>query len=129
MSETIEARALRWACGDDTGLSSKAILNVMTGSGKPSRYNYPRDDEDFGRCHRLLNLIPEWRERMTEMSIVGPEWAALAPRWSDLTEAHEQRPLQNARSLIRAIIDPIQNADPNVIKFGGGELIMGGRKP
>lgn len=51
---------------------------------KGSRYEHPRDPADLGRCLRLLNLEPECRKRLPEMSAASPEWAALIANWREL---------------------------------------------
>ena len=80
-------RAMGWIVGNDTGASSKAIWAHMMGVGMPTEWGWsgPADPDDFGRCYRLLELMPEWRERMKEMAAnCGPEWAAIAPAWNEL---------------------------------------------
>lgn len=64
----VEGRAIYWALGDDTGISSKAIARHMTGA----RHGIfgaspPSDASDRGRCIRLLELIPEWLPRLDEL--------------------------------------------------------------
>ncbi len=78
---------LRWLTGGDTGTSSKTIWSVMTGRtiGGRHRPSVPWDPDDFGRCHRLLELFPAWRSRMHEVAARYPEWAGLVTEWGDLT--------------------------------------------
>lgn len=61
-----EQRALYWALSGDTGISSSAIAQHMTGSGK-RQMQPPSDADDRGRCIRLLEIIPEWIDRLPEM--------------------------------------------------------------
>ena len=53
----------------------------MTGPGKPM------DSDDFGRCHKLLELAREnghnWRERLFEFP--PPGWERLVEAWGQLT--------------------------------------------
>lgn len=65
---SIEQRALFWASSDDTGVSSKTLLAHMTGNPKPGYTSPPSDADDRGRCIRLLELIPEWIERLPELA-------------------------------------------------------------
>lgn len=60
--QSINSRLVDWYSSDDTGSSSKAIAAFMT--GRSSSGDFPWDGGDFGRCHRLLQLIPEWRPRL-----------------------------------------------------------------
>lgn len=79
----MDARLSKWFFGHDTGLSSKAIAFFMMGT-RDVYFNYPHDVSDFGRCYRLLELIPEYRKRLWEMRGVNPEWTALIEHWEEL---------------------------------------------
>jgi len=65
----VEQRALFWALSGDTGVSSEAIARHMTGNSYDGRFGFspPSDASDRGRCIRLLELIPEWLPRLSEM--------------------------------------------------------------
>lgn len=79
-----------WLLSDDTGISSKTILAVMTGSNV-SRYSRPpADPSDFGRCYRLLQLFPDWRARLNEVADKFPSWAGLVKEWDELTAMYEE---------------------------------------
>ena len=85
--------ALRWIAGSDTGSSSKAIWrHMMTGDAVEDRWgaSYPHDPDDFGRCYRLLELMPDWRPRMVEMVKYNAEWRALVGAWDELTVMYAQ---------------------------------------
>jgi len=62
-------RACQWIISDDTGISSKVIWAVMMGV-KPNNVSTPSDNSDFGRCYRLLKLMPEWEKRLNELKKV-----------------------------------------------------------
>jgi len=84
----IPQKALEWIVGGDTGISSENIWAVMVG-GHGKRRNgfnnfHPSDPADFGRCARLLTLVPEWRPRMDEMRILSKEWSALVDHWDEV---------------------------------------------
>lgn len=68
-NNTIEQRALQWALSDDTGISSETMCAyfVNVSKGGPFGSQAPIDACDRGRCIRLLNLIPEWIERLDEL--------------------------------------------------------------
>jgi len=78
-----------WLAGDDTGISSLTIYSVMTGV-RVSRTGIPHDSDDFGRCHRLLSLFPEWRGRLGEVAARFPEWRGLVEAWGELEGLYEQ---------------------------------------
>lgn len=68
---SIEERALRWIVGEDTGISSRAIWAVMMGVHEHCRdRSTPADAWDFGRCFRLLKLIPEWEDSLHKMKAI-----------------------------------------------------------
>jgi hypothetical protein len=77
-----------WICGYDTGTSSKTIFAVMRGT-EPNHADMPYDPDDFGRCYRLLALIPEWRLRLGEVAAKYPRWTGLIDNWGKLTELYE----------------------------------------
>jgi hypothetical protein len=129
VTESIEMRALRWAAGDDTGMSSKAIMGVMTGHPPKDWDCYPRDSGDFGRCYRLLKIIPEWRPRITEMQSVGKAWAALATRWADVEKLYEAEDWKGVFALIQKLVRPIEDARSDVVRLGEGVTIRFGRAP
>jgi hypothetical protein len=85
---TEEQRANQWIVGRDTGTSSETIWAVMR--GVQARWaSPPSDPSDFGRCYRLLKLIPEWRRRLSEVCDAHPEWSALIEHWDELTVLYE----------------------------------------
>lgn len=64
-------RACRWIVGEDTGTSSIAIWSVMMGvHTSSSRHCTPSDPSDFGRCVRLLKLIPEWEDNLDKLRVI-----------------------------------------------------------
>lgn len=84
--KSVMDRALRWAIGNDTGASSKAIAGHMTGNRPSSGYPPPWDPSDFGRCMRLVAAIPEWRPRLPEMAKRSPEWAGIVKHWDRIEQ-------------------------------------------
>lgn len=129
---SIEARANTWICGNDTGMSSKAIWAHMQGVGGDLS-SYPSDGGDLGRCLRLLALIPEWGPRIGEMATVSAYWAALVANWPELKALHAQdeadksgRPSRTYKRM-KEILDPIEDADPRVVRLGSGMSLCFGR--
>jgi hypothetical protein len=110
----VTAVAIDWIVGHDTGMSSKAVWAHMMGRDPADRFGvaYPHDPDDFGRCYRLLALIPEWRARIGEMARYGREWAALSARWAEVEASYEQEigarhrgMARQTYALMREIID------------------------
>lgn len=73
-----------WLTSGDTGTSSETIWHVMTLQAV-TRVGLPCDPSDFGRCHRLLEVMPEWRARLPEVASVIPAWTPLVDAWDELT--------------------------------------------
>lgn len=86
---TLQERANEWIVGRDTGTSSQVIWSFMMGV-KPRDESTPWDADDFGRCYRLLRLIPEWRVRMPELASKHKTWTALVREWDRLTAMYER---------------------------------------
>lgn len=106
-----------WLKMHDNGLSSQCIADRMCGMVPTG--SHPHDGADFGRCERLLMLYPDWRDRLDEMRIVSEFWAALVPRWAEITDAWRHdvelfRKHPRAKAgwlcypLMRSILDPIE---------------------
>ena len=76
---------LDYLLAGDSGISSQTILHVMEGTARPRRVSIPWDPADFGRCHRMLELFPEWRPRLPEVAAAYPSWTRLVERWDDVT--------------------------------------------
>lgn len=69
--EDVNQRAINWIVSEDTGVSSKVIWAVMMGTDLTGlSLSTPSDVSDFGRCFRLLNIIPEWEARLDELKKV-----------------------------------------------------------
>lgn len=83
------AREHDWIVGSDTGTSSMTIWAVMMGA-TPWHASEPSDPDDFGRCYRLLALMPEWRPRLSKVAARYPLWSALVAHWDELTALYEE---------------------------------------
>lgn len=80
-----------WFNGRDTGTSSLTIYSVFMHRASPhNRYDAPRDPNDFGRCYRLLHLMPAWRPRLAEVAARYPIWGPMVDRWDELVALYEE---------------------------------------
>jgi len=81
-----------WIVGGDTGTSSETIWAVMMGVPRKRGADVPYDPDDFGRCYRLLKLMPEWRPRLPEVAAAYPRsaWGQLVDRWDEMTALYER---------------------------------------
>lgn len=95
----MKVELLAWLAGDDTGLSSRALLAhmesnelVLIANGRFGM-SYPHDPADLGRCIRLMDIEPTYRSRILEMSRYSQQWAQLAAHWDELEALyHEEVP-------------------------------------
>lgn len=81
---TTQKLARAWIVDNDTGMSSKAIWAHMMGTKPRDGWATPRDPADFGRCARLLKLIPAWRKRLPEMAGRSRQWRKLVKHWDEI---------------------------------------------
>ena len=72
--EMIEDKIFQWFATGEIGASSQTIVLRMIGK-KYKHESHPLDPDDFNRCIKLLDAVPEIRNRLNEMSKVSPEWA------------------------------------------------------
>lgn len=65
-------KIIDWSTSENTGMSSKALCRFMLGIRASSNWGYPApsDADDRSRCIRLLNLVPEWWDRLDEMAAI-----------------------------------------------------------
>lgn len=89
----------KWLASDDTGMSSKFMAAVLGGIG--GKYAYPHDSKDFGRCVRLLDAVPEFRERMEMLRTHGKQWGNLLDCWDKAENAYRDEDFQGCGNLVR----------------------------
>jgi len=80
----LSADAQEWLATGRQGTSSQTIFQRLTGTRLTQRESHPSDPDDFGRCRRLLDQVPEFRQRLGEMSDVSPIWSKLVAEWDEL---------------------------------------------
>lgn len=79
-----------WIIKGEVGVSSQTIWAVMMGVEKVTRqcddfnYDIPHDMDDFSRCIKLMNLFPEWYDRINEVSHIFPKWIPIIREWGKL---------------------------------------------
>jgi len=85
-----ELLAIDWIINGETGTSSKVIFIIMLLGKPPKNTGHPCDPADFRRCRILLDLIPSWRKRLSEMSMVSPVWARMVGSWNELDALYDE---------------------------------------
>lgn len=81
----------QWIRSTDTGISSLTIYAALTGNIAALgswRPDAPYDPSDFGRCYRLLQRVPGWRERLPEVAAKYPVWAKMVKHWAELEKLY-----------------------------------------
>ncbi|MBL8499575.1 MAG: hypothetical protein JNL77_03160 [Nitrosomonas sp.] len=110
-------KIIQWLLSDDTGVSSVAIVSKMTGHKPLWGNGVPYDQDDFGRCHRLLEAIPEFMVRIEEMAECSPQWAVLVKHWHELTQLYLSNP-EEMHDRMYQLITAAPNE--NRVEFGNG---------
>ena len=121
MTKSPEERGAEWLKSGNIGASSKTIYNFFI-SGPPNDPAYPHDSADFGRCAALLEAVPEWEKRLSEMAAIGGMegeiWAALAEVWIALATYHAAEDFDHLNQRLKEIIEPIEKASGRVFAVG-----------
>ena len=75
-----------WLIEGGAGLSAQAMARHLIGkkTGGWGDKAHPLDPDDFHRCLKFLDAVPEARERLPELAEISQTWAALVWRWSDV---------------------------------------------
>lgn len=87
-----------WLRSDDVGQSSAYMASVMGGFVRP--YAHPYGADDFGRCHRLLIAVPEFRDRLEMMRDKSEQWAALLDCWGAIVDRIEAKDYKTANKYV-----------------------------
>lgn len=90
MKSSTRERMDFWLKYGEQGTSSKAIFQRMAGHFEMSYLSHPHDPDDFKRCYKLLEIIPEWKESFHLMKDVSPIWNRLVENWDTLTNMYER---------------------------------------
>lgn len=126
---SVQERALEWYCSSDKGASSMYMWRHMIrgelGKFDATKYSHyidirvlvkfriteypyhPVDIHDFGRCYRLLELIPEWKSKITIMKDVSPKWLHLVTYWDALTNMYRAGQYQDVYTLMNADVTAV----------------------
>jgi len=133
MTPNEQQALLEWFAAGDTGTSSKTLANEFAGLPQDRTWgvSHPSDGGDLGRCVRLIDKIPGVRSAVDALAAKDKYWKALAPEWDRLVGIYRDeaasRRLERTYDAMRAVLDPIQRADPNVIVLGKGASVRFGR--
>jgi hypothetical protein len=80
-----------WRTHGEQGVSSKTMFKYIGGIDiTGGRESHPHDPDDFKRCYKLLQAIPQFKQNLHLMKEVSPVWSKLVDNWDKLTEMYEQ---------------------------------------
>jgi hypothetical protein len=81
-----------WLKNGEQGLSSQTIFKHLGGVNLLGQWNdtHPSDLDDFKRCYKLLQAIPQWKSKLHIMKTVSPVWEKLVDNWDKLSHMYEQ---------------------------------------
>lgn len=89
--------AQKWLLTGSLGLSSCTMFATCTGfipdylKDRARPTHYPHDVDDFSRCQRLIEAVPDVAESYRlVMPNVSPVWSALIQRWPDIVSAMDE---------------------------------------
>lgn len=120
----VAERATAWLANErGVGVSSRTIYDVMMGTGHlrvvavpnswPASWDAPHDADDFGRCARLLKLVPEWVPRLGEVSAACPPFRRLVRCWPELTRLYER----GDTALLSAVIGDLRGPGGEAVRM------------
>jgi len=93
-SDSVIEKANWWIRNGRIGDSSKTMWNCLIGN-KDFKINYPYDPDDFSRCYKLLEAVPEWKKELGRLKILSVQWSNLIDNWDELTKMYELNENQN----------------------------------
>lgn len=89
-----------WALHGEHGISSETMFNKLSAglqvrAMKVIRQSHPHDPDDFSRCYKLLQAVPQWKDKLQNLKSLSPQWEKLVDNWDKLTEMFEQNEREN----------------------------------
>jgi hypothetical protein len=84
-------KANEWLKIGEANSSSITMWNCLMLKPKFYLISYPKDPDDFSKCYKLLEAIPEWKAKLYYLKRISPVWWRLVDNWDKLTEMHENK--------------------------------------
>lgn len=88
-TKSAHTKAIWWISNGERGMSSETMWNCLMGN-KDFPINHPYDPDDFKRCYRLLEAVPEWKNDLIKLKSLSKAWFNLVENWDKLTEMYEE---------------------------------------
>lgn len=90
-----------WLEHGERGLSSETICQSCGGVPLKSRGNHPLDVDDFKRCYNLLQMVPELKNKLDQLSNWSVTWEKLVNNWDELTQLYEAKKYEEVYKLMK----------------------------
>ena len=87
---SLPSKARNWAVWGEQGNSSLAVFAALSGIKLQATRDtaaHPLDLADLRRCLLLLEQVPGWMDRCSELASLSPVWERLAPVLADFRMA------------------------------------------
>jgi len=115
--KTEQERSDWWAANGEIGNSSSTIYAVFNHGirGKlrvaVTIPDIPYDPDDFQRCHRLLEILPEWRANLSKVSGIYTIWEPFVREWSTMEALYaEEKPTGRAPKLWKLMKELVEES-------------------
>jgi len=99
-STTAHQKAMWWIANGHIGNSSKTMWNCLIGN-EDFPINHPYDPDDFSRCYKLLEAVPEWKKELYELKSLSIQWNNLIENWDKLVDMFEENRITNWKDVDR----------------------------
>lgn len=102
---SLEQRVRWWTEHGDIGISAATIYLAFTGRVigpliSEDRADIPHDPDDFQRCYRLLDRIPEWEFDLKKVVDKFPFWGPFVANWQEFKNLYvEEKPTGRCKKL------------------------------
>jgi hypothetical protein len=117
-----------WIISDDTGISSKTIWAALKGvkidNVKSTRFDYPYDNADFGRCYRLVKNCGVTKEQLLEVKEVFKWLTPLIDAWDELSKLWEKKDEASIKLLYKKLSEELR---PKMSKLKCDDAISMGK--
>lgn len=116
-----QLKTVQWLANGEVGLSSKQLAMWIAFDQRTDRgfgIDYPKDPDDFDRCLKFLERVPEARPHLYRMAELSPIWKALVERWDDIEKCQldeigldwcKARSAPKTYALMQSIIGPLES--------------------
>lgn len=115
-----QRKVIRWLANGEVGLSSKQLAMWTAFGERTDRgfgIDYPKDPDDFDRCLKFLEAVPEARVELYRMAELSPVWKALVEHWDEIEKCQldeiglnwtKARSAPKTYALMQSIIGPAE---------------------